>query len=172
MGVLSEAALSCRELGQERLAQIAQCRTAEDYQRLWAEPKHEFPFAWGTCWKHTVEYRVDDFAAEAGFFIDLLGFYTNAFGPDYCMVMGPEHEFYLSFRPPAEGEASTPPAAISLQFMVADIVAVGAELERRGIALTQPVQPYGSPDHPMRTCKFVTPHGVEIMLWGMVEPSE
>lgn len=37
-----------------------------EWNELWKPPQNEFPFTWGRHWKHCVEYRVDDYAAEAG----------------------------------------------------------------------------------------------------------
>lgn len=154
----------CRELGRRRIEALANCRTPDDYRQAYVEPP-PVALQWGTCWKHTVEYRVDDVAAEAGFFMDLFGFDANVLSPEYVMIMGREGEFFLSFRPPAGGEQTTPPDALSLEFMVADVKATAAELERRGAVLTQPPEPYGAEGSAMVTCLLQTPHGVQVKLW-------
>ena len=84
-----------RALGEARLKIAAEINSLEEWQEKWPEPEHGFPWKWGTCWKHMASYRVADFAAEAGFFIDILGMPVNAFGPDFMMVTGPEKGFYL-----------------------------------------------------------------------------
>jgi len=114
-----------------------------------------------------VEYRVDDFAAEIGFLIDILGLPVNAFDPDYAMFTSPEGEFFFAVVPAGEG-TSTPPDAIRLQFMLADIFATADELESRGIAFEQPPQPV-APGAALNIATFRTPHGICIDLWGTVK---
>lgn len=160
----------CRELGRKRLESVADCRTPEDWQRAWVAPPPTV-FTWGTCWKHTVEYKVHDVAAEIGFFLDVMGFDANVMTPDYVMIMGREGEFYLSFRPAEEGESTTPPDAFSLEYMVADMGAAAAELRARGAEFVQEPLPYGQPGGGMFTCILRTPHGMPVKLWSF-EPDQ
>jgi hypothetical protein len=127
----------------------------------------DYPFRWGVGWKQCVEYRVDDFSSEIAFFIDTLGFPTNAFGPDYAMFTSPDQAFYFSVVPAPPGESSTPPASIRLQFMIENIVGVVSDLERRGIVFEERPGPW-EPGSPLYTGYFRTPHGICIDLWGMV----
>jgi hypothetical protein len=156
-----------RAYGKARIDIAQRAQTPVDWERLWVNPLHAFPFVWGEAWKQCMEYKVDDFAAEAGFFIDVLGLPANAFGSAYAMFTSPHGEFFFSFIPTPTGESSTPPDAIRLQFMVADIFATARELEQRGISferLPVPLQP-GSPLH---AASFRTPNGIPVDLWGMV----
>jgi catechol 2,3-dioxygenase-like lactoylglutathione lyase family enzyme len=155
-----------RALGKARIDIARRVQSVEDWQSLWKRPAHPFPFAWGERWNQCVEYKVDDFAAEVGFFIDILGLPVNAFDPDYAMFTSPEGDFFFAVIPAGEGN-STPPDAIRLQFMVADIFETTAELETRGIAFEQPPQPV-QPGSTLHIATFLTPHGICIDLWGML----
>ena len=158
---------TARELGEARLDVASKAKTPEDWQTLWAAPLHPFPFKWGTCWKQCIEYVVDDFPAELGFFTDVLGLECNALDESFAMLMGPEAEFYFAIKPSTVDGPATPRDAIRLQFMIEAIVETAVELERRGIEFEKPVQPYG-PGSPMHTGYFRTPHGICVDLWGLV----
>ena len=156
-----------RALGKARLDIARRVRSPQDWQTLWKPPTHAFPFEWGERWKQCVEYRVDDFAAEVGFYIDILGLPVNALDPDYAMFTSPDGDFFFAVVTAAEGH-STPPDAIRLQFMVADIFTTTAELESRGIVFEQTPQPI-QPGSALHIASFRTPHGLCLDLWGMVE---
>jgi catechol 2,3-dioxygenase-like lactoylglutathione lyase family enzyme len=156
-----------RAFGKARIDIARRARSPEDWQKLWKRPAHSFPFAWGNSWKQCVEYKVDDFAAEVGFFIDVLGLPINAFDPDYAMFTSPNGDFYFSVVPALEGQ-STPPDALRLQFMVADIFATAAELEGRGIVFENPPAPV-QPGSSLHVAWFRTPHGICVDLWGIVQ---
>jgi hypothetical protein len=161
---------TCRRLGEARIEAAQKVRTREDWDSLWVKPKHGYTFEWGECWKQTVEYKVSDFAAEAGFYIDILGLPVNAFGADYAMVMSPDQAFYLSFCPVPDGERATPSDAISVQFMLKDILKTAEELESRGIVFEERPQPFGGEGSPLYRGIFRTPNRIPVQLWGMVEP--
>jgi catechol 2,3-dioxygenase-like lactoylglutathione lyase family enzyme len=155
-----------RALGKARLDIARRAQSPADWQTLWKQPAHPFPFVWGERWKQCVEYRVDDFAAEIGFFIDILGLPVNAFDPDYAMFTSPQGDFFFAVVPAGDGD-STPPDAIRLQFMLDDIFATVEELESRGIAFEQPPQRV-QPSAALHIATFRTPHGICIDLWGML----
>ena len=60
-----------RAYGKARLDIARRAQSRQDWDTLWKKPLHEFPFTWGAYWKQSIEYRVADFAAEIGFFIDV-----------------------------------------------------------------------------------------------------
>jgi hypothetical protein len=157
----------CRAFGQARLEAIAQIRSRDDWQRLWAEPAHAFPFAWGPCWKATIEIRVAGFPAELGFYIDVLGFASVAVGSDFALLETPDHAFGISVVPCGTA-APTPPEAISIQFMVADIQGTITSLRARGVPIAQEARPEG-PGSPLHTAVFLTPNGHRVKLWGLVQ---
>jgi len=157
----------CREFGNARLAIAAEAQSQSDWERLWKAPAHSFPFAWGTCWKQCVEYRVDDYAREIGFFLDVLGFDAVALAPDFAMLNNEAQEFFLAVRA-AENGSATPPDAIRIQFLIDGILETAAELEGRGIRFEKRPEPC-EPSSPMLTGWFRTPHGVPVDLWGMVQ---
>lgn len=160
----------CREFGAARLAVAAEAQSPADWERLWKAPAHPFPFTWGSCWKHCVEYRVDDFPLELGFFLDVLGFDSVALAQDFAMLNNEAEEFHVAVRPATNGNA-TPRDAIRLQFLISDIVETAKRLQSRGVVFEQPPAP-SEPDSPMYTGYFRTPHGIPVDLWGMVLPPE
>jgi predicted enzyme related to lactoylglutathione lyase len=156
----------CRALGAARVSALERIRSQEDWQRLWQAPAQEFPFAWGPCWRATVELRVADFAAELGFYLDLLGFVSHAAGADFAMLATPDHAFGFSLAP-AGRSAPTPPESISIQFRVAELPRTVEELRRRGVPIAQEPLPNGSGSR-LHTAAFLTPNGHRIQLWGLV----
>lgn len=154
-----------RAYGKARIDIAQRAETRADWDQLWKKPTNPFPFSWGSSWKQCVEYKVADFPAEVGFFIDILGFPVNAFDPDYAMFTSPNGDFYFSVVPTREGEKPTPLGAIRLQFMVQDIIETAIELERRGVRFTQ--MPARIADNSAFLIgSFRTPNGIGIELWG------
>lgn len=154
-----------RAYGRARLEIARQAKSREEWNELWKPPQNAFPFTWGRHWKHCVEYRVEDYATEAGFFIDVLGFPVNAFDPQYAQFTGPDGEFFIAFMPASENNPATPPDALRLQFMVADLTGTTAELDRRGVVFDQQPRPLG-PGSNLSVASFRTPHGIQVDLWG------
>lgn len=159
-----------RELGEARLEVAKQAKTKADWDRLWKETKHPYPFKLGPCWKSCIEYIVDDFAAELGFYVDILGFVPNALGEEYAMFTSPSGEFYFSIVPAKESRA-TPADAIKLEFMTEDIIQVSEQLKERGIEFIKEPEPE-SEGSPMLKGTFQTPHGISVNLWGMIEDKQ
>lgn len=154
-----------RAYGKARIDIARRARTRRDWDTLWKEPVNPFPFRWGEHWKQCIEYRVDDYAAEVGFFIDILGLPVNAFDERYAQFTGPGGEFYFAVVPVNEGETSTPVEALRMQFMVADLQKTVAELEARGVVMEIKPQPC-APDSALHIASFRTPHGIAVDLWG------
>lgn len=155
-----------RAYGKARIDIAQRAATRADWDRLWKKSTFPFPFSWGQSWKQCIEYKVEDFPAEVGFFIDILGFPVNAFDPDYAMFTSPGGEFFFSVVPALDGEQSTPPHAIRLQFMVARIIETAVELQRRGVVFEQWPAPAGENSSTL-IGSFRTPHGIGIDLWGV-----
>ncbi len=160
-----------RAYGKARIDIAKRARNQADWFELWKNPTNSFPFAWGENWKQCVEYKVEDFAAEVGFYTDILGLPVNAFDPDYAMFTSPNKEFYFSIVPTLEGEYSTSPEALRIQFMVMDLLETVEELQHRGVVFEQLP----------RACQegsslyigyFRTPHGICIDLWGFIDSQE
>lgn len=157
-----------RAYGKARLDIARRAQTRQDWDALWKKPQHAFPFTWGEHWKQCIEYRVADYAAEVGFFIDVLGLPVNAFNEFTAMFTSPAHEFYFAVTPTFEGQEPTPPDALRLQFLVAGIFQVAQELESRGIQFEQPPQPVSTGSN-YYVGYFRTPHGICIDLCGLVD---
>lgn len=154
-----------RAYGKARIDIAQRAASRDDWDRLWKKSTYPFPFSWGDSWKQCVEYKVADFPAEVGFFIDILGFPVNAFDPDYAMFTSPNGEFYFSVVPALESEEVTPPDAIRMQFMVDHIFETASELERRGVKFEQwPAR--SSENSSLLIGSFRTPNGIGIDLWG------
>jgi catechol 2,3-dioxygenase-like lactoylglutathione lyase family enzyme len=157
-----------RAYGKARLDIASRVQSPSDWERLWKRPAYPYPFTWGAYWKQCIEYKVDDFAAEVGFYTDILGLAVNALDPGYAMFTSPGGDFYIAIVPATEGTECTPPDAIRIQFMVADVFATAGELERRGISLEQWPKPCADGSS-LLVGFFRTPHGICVDLWGMVE---
>lgn len=158
-----------RAYGRARIDIAKRVVTRQDWETLWKKPQYAFPFQWGKYWKQCIEYRVDDFAAEIGFFIDLLGFPVIAFDPSYAMFSSPAGDFTFAVVQATEDSLSTPPDAIRIQFMVEDIFATVEELERRGVRFMQQPEPL-SAGSSMYLAAFQSPHGILMEIWGEGEP--
>lgn len=157
----------CRALGCKRIDAARKADTREKWEKLWKQPQHPWAITWGDCWRQCVQYNVSDFAAEVGFFIDVLGFPINAFAPGYAMFTGPRREFFFSIMPAGKKEPRTPPNAIRLQFLVEGIQSLSRELQKRGVKFQRKPAPYGNKDSPMYLATFKTPNGINVDLWGM-----
>jgi catechol 2,3-dioxygenase-like lactoylglutathione lyase family enzyme len=155
-----------RAYGRARIEIAQRAQTAQDWNELWKPPTQPFAFEWGEYWKHCIEYKVKDFTAEVGFFIDLLGLPVNAFNENYAMFTSPDREFFLAVVPAGNGKA-TPPDALRVQFMVADIFKTTAELQKRGIHFAQEPQPVSSGSNQW-VVSFQTPNGICMEIWGYV----
>jgi len=160
-----------RAYGKARIDIAKRAETREDWDQLWVKPTNPFPFAWGNSWKQCIEYKVADFPAEVGFFIDILGFPVNAFDPDYAMFTSPSGDFYFSVVPTREGENPTPLGAIRLQFMVQNIVETAIELERRGVKFNQ-LPARVADNSSFLIGSFFSPNGIGIELWGFDSRNE
>lgn len=160
-----------RAYGKARLDIARRARTPEEWQRLWLPPAQKFIFEWGEHWKQCIEYKVDDLAAEVGFFIDVLGLPVNAFDPDYAMFTSPDGDFHFAVVPALDGNPSTPPDAIRLQFMLADILATAQELQERGVEFEVPPTPIQEGSD-LYIGYFRSPHGIPVELWGVVSDEE
>ncbi len=158
-----------RAYGKARLDIARRAHSREDWERLWKPTMHPFAFRWGKRWKHCIEYRVEDFAAEVGFFIDVLGFPVKAFNEAYAMFTSPDEAFYLAILPADERNPATPPASLRLQFMIAGLERTVEELARRGVEFSVLPQPI-SPGSTMHIAVFHTPHGLPVELWSETRP--
>jgi catechol 2,3-dioxygenase-like lactoylglutathione lyase family enzyme len=151
-----------RAYGKARIDVTRRARDEREWQSMWREPRFAFPFTFGKGWKHSIQYRVEDFAAEIGFYIDVLGFPVSAFSPRYAQFTSPNGDFYFGVAD-AEDSLSTPPESICLQFMVAELADTLTELEKRDVAFDH--KPVTGEDAPA-IAVMRSPHGVRIELWG------
>lgn len=156
-----------RAYGKARLDLVRRAQNGEDWNRIWKPPMHPYPFQLGGVWKQCIEYKVNDFAAEVGFFIDVLGLAVNSLDPGYAQFTSPQGDFYFAVVETPPGFNPTPPDALRIQFMVEDIFDTAEELESRGIIFDIPPQPCQA-GSTLNIGSFLTPHGITIELWGIV----
>jgi hypothetical protein len=162
-----------RAYGKARLDIARRVQTQEDWDALWRPPTHAFPFAFSqaSSWKQCLEYHVDDFAAEVGFWIDILGLQVIAFSPDYVQFNSPGGEFTFAVSSTFDDQPSTPPWSLRIQFYVQNLSRTVQELESRSISFDR-LPMLQHPDSPLYSATFSTPHGIPIDLVGEIEPSQ
>lgn len=157
-----------RAYGKARIDITKRAKDERDWQENWREQLYFYPFELAADWKTCFEYKVDDFAAEVGFFMDFLGFPSSAFSPSYAQFTSPDGDFYIGVSAVQDGEDSTLPDTLRIQFNVLDIFDTIAELERRGIMFEgEPKPVHDDSDILVISCR--TPHGISIDLWGSDE---
>ncbi len=155
----------CREHGVRRLEIAEKAKSVEEWVALWHDPPHAYLFNWGDCWKATIEYRVEDFSAEIGFWIDIVALECNVLSSDFAMVLSPDHHFCISIKRAEDGDI-TPANAISIQFMLKDVCRVAAELEERGVHFEKEVAPE-TPGGSLYHGVLRTPSGIAVELYGV-----
>jgi catechol 2,3-dioxygenase-like lactoylglutathione lyase family enzyme len=158
-----------RALGKARIDITRRAQSEAEWQSLWRAPRYTFPFIWESGWKLCIEYLVDDYAAEVGFFIDVLGLPVNAFSPSYAMFTSPLQDFAFSVRLAAEGQTATPADTLRIQFQIRDLAYTVEELQGRGITFEQLPTPDSAFGANLYTASFRTPNGVRVDLVGFGE---
>jgi len=160
---------TCRGYGKKRLEIPAKAKSLADWQAMWYDPIHPYIFRWGQCWKGNVQYSVDDYDAEVGFWLDVLGLDSNVLSSDFAMINTPDKVFTFSFVP-AGPDGSTPRSAINIEFMLDGILNTAKELESRGIVFEVPVHEDGE-GSALFTGTLRTPNGIAVKLWGVEQHS-
>lgn len=154
-----------RRKAAERMTAVAENPTREGWAKALAGVP-EFAFSWGDCWKQCTMYTVDDLAAETGFYTEVLGFRPMILDAAQCMVTTPTSDFCIMLSTPAEGRAVTNASSMCMEFMIENLEATAAELERRGATFDVPPAPEAT-GSPLLRGQMSTPHGVRIVLWAM-----
>ena len=152
-----------RAYGKARIDITRRAQDEDEWRRLWKQPSQPYPFKPGKYWKFNVVYTVDDYAAEIGFFIDVLGFPVLAFSPSQAQLTSPDGGFTFTILAERGGVPSTPPEALRLQLNVEAILQTVQELERRGVTFDQQPTPVQA-GSTWQIASFRTPHGVSIEL--------
>ncbi len=154
----------CTGYGMRRLDVLKRITSRDDWMKLWPKARHSYPFVWGDCWKAVAEFGVKDYAAELGFYLDILGMKVNATWPDHAMIMSPEGDYTFTIY-----RAKRTATELNLQFMIGNIQQAVAKLKRRGVTVVQDLNADWGEQNPMRTFKLKSPSGMVITLWGMVK---
>jgi hypothetical protein len=154
-----------RAYGKARLDVTLRAKDEREWREMWKEPLNSFPFNFGSGWKFCFEYKVEDFAAEVGFFIDVLGFSVRAFSPRYAQFTSPGEELCLIVRESGDGVQSTDPDMLRLHLQLSGIDETIGELEFRGIAFEKSLN-QDQDGISVLAGYFRTPHGLRIDLWN------
>ena len=152
-----------RAYGRARIDIIQHVSNQEDWDRLWKSPSNSFPFQWTEGWKQCIEYRVEDYAAEVGFYIDFLGFSVDEFGPQYARFCSPAGDFAIGIEACPAGSSASPVSGLGLQLQVTNLFELVEELQKRGISFEQPPKIHPR-DKSLVSTIFKTPHGLVIEL--------
>jgi hypothetical protein len=120
---------------------------------------------WGNCWKLSFEYKVSNFAAEVGFFIDILGFNVNIFSSTYAMFTNPDQDSFFSVIKSQGNEKPTPPESIRLHFVVKDLFLLVNELKKKSLVVIFPPESAGE-ETDLYSALLETPSGINMELWG------
>lgn len=153
-----------RAYGKARLDVTLRAKDEQEWQEMWREPLNPFPFKFASGWKFCLEYKVEDYAAEVGFFIDVLGFTVTAFSPRFAQFISPGEELCLNVLEAAEGASSTPPDCIRLILQLTNAKDILQELDLRGIAVEKADgKDMSAGSTPVGY--FRTPQGLRIDLW-------
>jgi catechol 2,3-dioxygenase-like lactoylglutathione lyase family enzyme len=160
-----------RAYGKARIDITRRARDEAEWRRLWKEPSQPYAFKPGPGWAINWVYTVEDYAAEIGFLIDVLGFPVLAFSPSQAQLASPEGGFALTILSAREDLPATPPDSVHLQLSVAALYPTVRELERRGVTFDRQPSPAGE-DLAWQSAAFRTPHGIVIELVGEVQPDQ
>ena len=152
-----------RAYGKARIDITRRAKDEEEWRRLWKAPSQPYAFTAGEGWKFNLVYTVDDYAAEIGFFIDVLGFQVLAFSPSQAQLASSDGSFAFTVLAARDEGSSTPPEALRLQLNVEAILPTVRELERRGVNIEQQPTPVQAGSN-WQIASFRTPHGVTIEL--------
>jgi len=152
-----------RAYGKARIDITRRAKDEEEWRRLWKAPSQPYAFTAGEGWKFNLVYTVDDYAAEIGFFIDVLGFQVLAFSPSQAQLASADGNFAFTVLTAKDEGSSTPPEALRLQLNVEAIIQTVRELERRGVSIDQQPTPVQA-GSTWQIASFRTPHGVNIEL--------
>lgn len=156
-----------RAYGKARLDIASRVASQEDWDSLWKPPAYPFAltFPWAATWKQCIEYHVTDFAAEIGFWIDIMGFQVTALGPDYAQFVSPGGAIALAVASVDPEEGGTPVNAFRIQFYIDSLQETCEELYKRSIQFEQEPQQV-SPESSLSIASFRTPHGIAVDLWS------
>jgi hypothetical protein len=160
-----------RAYGKARIDITRRARDEVEWRRLWKDPSQPYPFKPGQGWTFNLVYTVEDYAAEIGFLIDVLGFPVLAFSPSQAQLASPAGGFALTILSARQDRPGTPPDAVCLQLNVEALAQTVKELERRGVAFDQQPAPVGE-DPAWQCAAFRTPHGVVIELLSEELPDQ
>jgi predicted enzyme related to lactoylglutathione lyase len=154
-----------RAHGKARIAITLEARDEQEFLERWHKPAYEYPFEWESGHKFCIEYQVEDFAAEVGFYVDVLGITVDAISPSRAQFSSPDQQLVLAVTSGEAEQQIVPPHNLRLQMFIKNLEATVAELEKRGVLFDIPIEPSSS-DPELLVATLQTPNGLFIELWG------
>lgn len=155
-----------RALGAERRARVAGAADREAWREAMKNAT-SFPVTWGSCWKQSVEYAVEDLDAETGFYAEVLGMKTMILDANRSMFCDNDGAFCITAIAPTEERPAMPAGALSIELMIENILDTAHEFEARGAEFDEFPREEG-PGSPLYTGVLTTPGGVCLRLWSLV----
>lgn len=154
-----------RAHGRARIAITIEARDEQEFLNRWHKPAFDYPFEWENGHKFCIEYQVEDFAAEVGFYVDVLGITVDAISPSRAQFSSPDQQLVLAVAAIQPEQEICPPNNLRLQMFIKNLAATVTELERRGVLFEQPPESSSS-DPDLLVATLQTPNGMSIELWG------
>ena len=127
---------------------------------LWQKPKCLIKF--DNSWHQIIEYVVDDFLAEVGFYSNILGLVPSSLGQDYAKFSNRELLFFISFVPSSEERPATPPDSVHIQLLVKDMKRITWEFKQRGVRFIRKPEQMSED---MSCATIITPGGMILDFW-------
>ncbi|MBC8342460.1 MAG: hypothetical protein H8E61_00585 [Bacteroidetes bacterium] len=158
----------CNQFGKSRLEFLSKATQSGKAIEKWPSPSHYFPFHFGRFWQMTIEYKVNDFESEVGFFSDILGFRIITLSVNYAMFSVPDNTFQISFLRQSSTHSALEMKSFKIEILIERILELTEELKSRGIAFNQNPTKVGIDNHSFINCGFSTPNGLDICLWEQV----
>lgn len=157
-----------RAHGKARIAITLEARDEADFLKRWHPPVHDYPFEWERDHRFCIEYQVEDFAAEVGFYIDILGITVDSISPSRAQFSSPDQELVLAISALGVDQPVPQPHNLRLQMFIQNIEDTVIELERRGVVFDNPPEP-SSVDPDLLVAVFQTPNSMTFELWGFAK---
>ena len=163
---MSDFVADCEKLGIERLSRFCSLENREERRELLSNNKYSFDITLDDSRKQWTEYHVDNFEAELGFYVDILGMKAQSLNQDYAVVHNEPREFYIGFWRASKDKPATPTGSISICFFFENIRNGVAKLKDRGVEFTDNIKPFPDENGTCRLAKLKTPNNHNIEIWG------
>ncbi len=157
-----------RAHGKARIAITLEARDEAEFVKRWHKPAYDYPFEWERGYKYCIEYQVEDFAAEVGFYVDILGITVDSISPSRAQFSSPDQELALAVSAVDPERPAPPPTNLRLQMFIQNLEGTVEELSKRGVVFERLPEP-STADADLLVSAFQTPNGMTIELWGFAK---